>query len=204
MKDSLARNLAIALVGFVIGSLVIADWRSAPPPDHALEADFWYDTSDPRQILGEAPFAALVTVEGIEGVDVSSARTIYNLRLEDSLRGGLPTTFTASQLGYVEGEVSKSVEGFPLLTQGSTYLIAFTTPGTNDPKDALVILTGPNGGNAIQVTRENGKAGEAFIDAVSNSQSPYLDSKSVSDLDHSIAEWTSRRPGYAPAALTNR
>lgn len=204
MKSSVIRSLALAIVGFAIGSFVIGNTLEEPHSAHTLEADFWYDTSDPSQILGEAPFAALVTVEGTAGVDLHSGRTLYNLRLEHSLQGSLPTTFQASQLGYVESGVTKSLEGFPLLQVGRSYLVAFTTPGSDDPQNALVILTGPDGGNAIQVQGLEDRAGKAFIDGLTSSRSPYVDSKSRSDLEQSIQAWTSSRAGFTPTRLPGR
>lgn len=101
VEDLMAEERELASAGFAVSG---DDSFTNPSSANTLEADFWYDTSDPSQILGEAPFAAFVTVEGTAGIEAKSGRTIYNLRLERGLRGSLPATFQASQLGMSSPE----------------------------------------------------------------------------------------------------
>lgn len=91
--------------------------------------------------------------------------------------------------------------GVPSSREGGVIPSGLHNPGHDDPQHALVILTGPNGGNAIMVEGLADGAGKSFMDGLANSRSPYVDSKSKTDLTLSIQAWTRNRVGYTPAEL---
>lgn len=147
-----SRNAALAFLGGAAAGLALLSLAAhgEAAPTVYLHLDYGYDVSDARLVAGDATAVIVGTVEARIGQAYD--RTVFEVTVQEELEGKVPASLLVSQLGFeAEDGTHYRVEGFPLMEIGRTYAMALVAPSSDDPAEAMVLLTAPAGGNLVAV-----------------------------------------------------
>jgi hypothetical protein len=174
----LGASLGLAISTFVtIGS---SEEPIAERPIHYIQADLAYDVSDPTLVAGDAVLVVIATVEA--PVRVDEHRTVFMVNVLDVLEGVAPSVMLVSQLGSDTSEGGiQQLEGFPLMSPGTTYVMALVAPSIDEPWDAMVVLSAADDGNLVEVTGLDDLAVTQYQEAVAQQVSPWDEEDGVEE-----------------------
>lgn len=193
LKLTVPRLIAVG-VGMAL-ALAVASFVVAPVenPTHVpILADFGYDVRDQRLIAGDATFVVVASVDRVIRID--GHRTVFGIRVLESLKGRLGSQVNVSQLGYDDGDIVRELEGFSLLAEGKTYVLALVAPSPEEPQDALIVLSAQGDGNAVEVTGTHDPLVHRYRLSIENQLSPYAPGD-TGDEDRiaNAARWSAER-----------
>lgn len=196
----IAIAVASIVAGVSLGLLLTARGETVQSHAHAnektgFEMDTWFDVSDPRLIVGESLFVVLGTVE--ETVRTDDDRTVFNVRVDETFKGETPESILVSQMGFVDEENRYELEGFPLMEQGHSYIMALAAPTVEEPQDVLTLLSGSGNGNKVEVTGVEDSQVAWFKSMIKKATSPHPRNSSTHEKDKQNADrWLAEHAGY--------
>jgi len=163
--------ISVGVGGLVAGAVGGVGGSAQAPRVVAIQVDFAYDVGDPGLVAGDAAFVVAGEVESY--VRRVEDRSIIRVRVLDELKGSVPKAIQVSQLGYVDGETTYELEGFPLMKEGDAYILALVAPAEQEPQDALILLSAQKNGNKVRIASLLDPAVETYKAAIAAGRRPY-------------------------------
>ena len=187
----------LAIAGYALGSAAWSRVGGTGAVDRA------YDVSDPELVFGQAAFVVVGRVNRKLGrTPFLGDRMAFEVVVQESLKGSTPRVVTVSQLGSPFGAFFTGFDEWPLMRQGETFVMALTPPGPGE--EALILLSGPGGGNLLPVDGRSGSGVAAARAALRDARYPPAIADQRPEDVRRVERFTSANEGFSspgPAAL---
>ena len=166
-----------ALMGVVVlGLLATVGWylyeAMRPAKTNLIRPSYAFDVTDRYQLAGYAENVFVGRVTGIAGVDDAEQGpySIFDVEVEEALKGALQGKVQVRQLGGTVGKDVWVVDHDQLLVVGQTYVLA--TRSSQKQKNAQMLVAGTVSHQAVSSSSERESAVTQWRDAITNQRWP--------------------------------